>query len=112
MCRKLNVAIFYVLILSLVLTSTARADLVAHWRFDETSGTIAHDASGNGHDGTITGDPKWGGGKIGGALEFNGTGDVVELGAFDVVGPGITIAAWLKPNSLGINDGRVLTKAN
>ena len=112
MCRKLNVAIFYVLILSLVLTSTARADLVAHWRFDETSGTIAHDASGNGHDGTITGDPKWGGGKIGGALEFNGTGDVVELGAFDVVGPGITIAAWLKPNSFGINDGRVLTKAN
>ena len=112
MCRKLIAVIFYFLILSLVLTSTARADLVAHWRFDETSGTIAHDASGNGHDGTITGDPKWGAGKIGGALEFNGTGDVVELGAFDVVGPGITLAGWLKPNSFGINDGRVLTKAD
>ncbi|NQT00475.1 MAG: LamG domain-containing protein [Planctomycetes bacterium] len=112
MCRKLIVVIFSILILSLVLRNTARADLVAHWRLDETSGTIAHDASGNGHDGTIMGEPKWGAGKIGGALEFDGTGDVVELGAFDVVGPGITMAAWLKPNGFGINDGRILTKAN
>jgi len=36
----------------------------------------------------------------------------VELGAFDVVGPGITMAAWLKPNGFGINDGRILTKAD
>jgi len=112
MFRKLNIAIFFVLILSLILTSTTRADLVAHWRLDETSGTIAHDASGNGHDGTITGEPKWGAGKIGGALEFDGSSDVVELGAFDVVGPGITIEAWIKPNSFGITDGRILTKAN
>jgi hypothetical protein len=112
MCRKLIALIFYFLILPLVLTNTARADLVAHWRFDETSGIIAHDASGNGHDGTIIGDPKWGAGKIGGALEFNGTGDVVDLGAFDVVGPGITLAGWLKPNGFGVNDGRVLTKAD
>jgi hypothetical protein len=112
MCRKLNVAVFFVLILSLILTNTAKADLVAHWRLDETSGTIAHDASGNGHDGTIIGEPKWGAGKIGGALEFDGSGDVVDLGAFDVVGPGITLAGWLKPDSFAINDGRVLTKAD
>jgi len=112
MCRKLIAVIFYFLILPLVLTNTTRADLVAHWRFDETSGTIAHDASGNGHDGTIIGEPKWSAGKIGGALEFNGTGDVVDLGAFDVVGPGITLAGWLKPNGFGINDSRVLTKAD
>ncbi|MCP4613575.1 MAG: LamG domain-containing protein [Planctomycetes bacterium] len=112
MCRKLIAVIFYFLMLSLVLTSTTRADLVAHWRFDETSGTIANDASGNGHDGTIIGDPKWGAGKIGGALDLNGTGDLVDLGAFDVVGPGITLVGWLKPNGFGINDGRVLTKAD
>jgi hypothetical protein len=112
MCRKPNVVIFFVLILSILLTKTAEADLVAHWRLDETSGTIAHDSSGNGHHGTITGDPKWGAGKIGGALEFDGSGDVVELGAFDVVGPGITLAGWLKPDGFAINDGRVLTKAD
>jgi hypothetical protein len=36
----------------------------------------------------------------------------VDLGAFDVVGPGITLAGWLKPDSFAINDGRVLTKAD
>ncbi len=86
MRRKLIVVIYFVLILGLVLTSTAKSDLIGLWRFDETSGTIAHDASGNGHDGTIMGDPKWGAGKIGGGLEFDGTDDVVDLGAFDVVG--------------------------
>ncbi|MHC4535151.1 MAG: LamG-like jellyroll fold domain-containing protein [Planctomycetota bacterium] len=109
MCRKLFVVI---VLLTLALTGTVKADLVAHWRLDETSGTIAHDASGNGHDGTITSEPRWGAGKIGGALEFDGTDNVVELGAFDVVGPGITLAGWLKPNSFAINDGRILTKAN
>ena len=109
MCRKRFVVI---VLLGLALTSTVKADLVAHWRLDETSGTIAHDASGNGHDGTITGEPRWGAGKIGGALEFDGTDNVVELGALDVVGPGITMAAWLKPNGFGINDGRILTKAD
>ncbi len=94
------------------MTSAVKADLVGLWRFDETSGTIAHDASGNGHNGTLVGDPRWGPGKIGGALEFDGTDDVVELGAFDVVGPGITLAAWIKPDDFDINDGRIITKAN
>ncbi len=96
----------------LVLTSAAGADLVGLWRFDETSGTIAHDASGNGHDGTLVGDPKWAPGKIGGALEFDGQDDVVEVGAFDVVGPGITLAGWMRPDTFTINDGRVISKAN
>jgi hypothetical protein len=30
---------------------------VAHWKFDEGSGTTAHDGSGNGHDGTLQGSP-------------------------------------------------------
>ena len=112
MRRKVIILVFFVLVPGLVLTSVAKADLVGLWRFDETSGTIAHDASGNGHDGTLVGDPKWGPGKIGGALEFDGTDDVVDLGAFDVVGPGITLAGWIKPDDFDINDGRIITKAN
>ncbi|MHC4204234.1 MAG: LamG-like jellyroll fold domain-containing protein [Planctomycetota bacterium] len=95
-----------------VLTSMAEADLVGLWRFDENSGTIAHDASGNGHDGTLVGDPKWAPGKIGEALDFDGEDDLVELGAFDVIGPGITLAGWIRPDSFAINDGRIITKAN
>jgi hypothetical protein len=112
MCKKMIISISLATLLSFSLTGAAKADLIGLWRFDETSGTIAHDASGNGHDGTLLGGPKWGPGKIGGALEFDGTDDLVELGAFDVVGPGITLAAWIKPYGFNINDGRIITKAN
>ena len=108
MCKKLICLISFIF----VLTSAAEADLVGLWRLDETSGTIAHDASGNGHNGTLIGDPQWAPGKIGGALDFDGEDDVVELGAFDVVAPGITLAGWIRPESFTINDGRVITKAN
>ncbi len=112
MSRKLVCLISFVLVLGLTLTNTASAELVGWWKLDEGSGTTAYDSSGNGHDGTLVGDPMWRPGKIGGALEFDGTDDVVELGAFDVVGPGITLAAWIKPDDFDINDGRIITKAN
>lgn len=35
------------------------AKLISHWAFDEGIGTTAIDSSGNGHDGTIYGDPSW-----------------------------------------------------
>jgi len=108
MCKKLICLISFIG----MLTGAADADLVGLWRLDETSGTIAHDASGNGHDGTLIGDPKWVPGKIGGALDFDGEEDLVELGAFDVIGSGITLAGWIRPESFAINDGRIITKAN
>ena len=33
--------------------------IVASWTFDEGSGEIARDVSGNGHDGAVPGDVKW-----------------------------------------------------
>ena len=68
MCRKL----FFVMVLSLVLTSVANAELVGWWKFDETSGDTAIDSSGNGNDGTLTGTAQWEPvGKLGGALGFD-----------------------------------------
>jgi hypothetical protein len=105
-----------------VLTSAVQADLVALWRLDETSGTIAHDASGNGHDGTLSGGPTWAAGKIGGALAFDGYSDQanhatdpgninwVSVDPFDVAGPGITMAAWIRPDGFDIADARIITK--
>ncbi|MHC4426578.1 MAG: hypothetical protein ACYSYV_10835 [Planctomycetota bacterium] len=53
--------------------------LVAHWRLDETTGNVAHDSAG-GHDGACHGEPLWQptGGKVGGALEFDGRNDYVS----------------------------------
>ena len=46
---------------------------------DEASGTVVVDSSGNGNDGTFVGDPARLPGKIGGALDFDGIDDHVEV---------------------------------
>ena len=68
MCRKLSYLVLFVSVLSFALTGTTKAELVGWWRFDEGSGTIANDSSGNGNDGTFYGDPQWVIGYFGGAL--------------------------------------------
>jgi hypothetical protein len=75
--------------------------MVGWWKFDEISGRTVSDSSGNRCAGTVVGIPKWeqSGGKIGGALVFDG--DRVEIGSerlFDIT-DAITVAAWIKVNA-------------
>jgi hypothetical protein len=42
------------------------AGLVGHWELDETSGTIVHDSSGNGHHGTLLGGLSFDSNSVGG----------------------------------------------
>jgi N-acetylneuraminic acid mutarotase len=71
--------------------------LVGWWKFDEGSGTVAYDSSGNGNDGNLTNGPTWTTGKIGGALNFDGTNDYVKIGASSVFDlQRISISAWVK----------------
>jgi len=96
MSKKLICLACLVLVMSFA--GNASADLVAHWRFDESSGTTAADSSGNGLNGTLEGDPQWVAGAIGGALEFDGD-DYVDFGApevFDFGTEDFTITAWIK----------------
>src|SRR3989344_4660568 len=87
--------------------------LVGHWKFDETSGTVASDSSGNNKTGTLTNGPTWTTGKINSALNFDGTDDYVNLGNMNVSGSGITIAAWVKADSFSSAiDTRFISKAN
>lgn len=53
------------------------AELLVHYTFNETSGTVAADASGNGYDGTIIGTTTWVEGTLGGALQFTGDSGLV-----------------------------------
>ncbi len=90
--------------------------LLGWWRFDEADGNSVADASGNGREGTRIGNPQWrpDGGKIGGALEFDGNGDRVEIGdesAFDVTNA-ITIAAWIKVNTFNQRWQGLVTKGD
>lgn len=54
-------------------------DPVGHWKLDEVQGTTALDSAGT-HNGTLYGNPVWlpTGGKIGGALKFDGKDDYVD----------------------------------
>ncbi|MHC4221846.1 MAG: LamG-like jellyroll fold domain-containing protein, partial [Planctomycetota bacterium] len=71
------------------------ATLVAHWKFDETSGSTAADSSGNGHDATVTGAAWWSGGEIDGSLNFDGADYVtVPPEVFEGISSEITICLW------------------
>ncbi len=58
MPRRLKFWITLIALLALF-TELAAADLVAHWKFDEGTGTTAFDSSGSGNDGTLEGDLQW-----------------------------------------------------
>jgi hypothetical protein len=73
---------------------TSPADPLAWWKFDEESGAVAKDAAGS-HDGEIKGAAVVAG-KLGRALEMNGSDGCVrigELGEFDE----FTLTTWLRP---------------
>ena len=70
--------------------------LIAWWKFDETEGGIAYDSSGNGNDGNLTNAPTWSKGKIGGALSFDGTDDMVRTNLSGSYNEDFTWSAWIK----------------
>ena len=73
--------------------------LVGWWKFDETSGTVAYDSSGNRNDGNLTNGPTWTDGKIGGALSFDGHNDRVKLAHNMINGLiDITVSFWFLEN--------------
>ncbi len=87
--------------------------LVAYWPFNEDVGTVASDASGNGHIGTLTGTvslPVWSSGKLGGAVSF-GAGNNIRV-TFDPITTGTTntISAWIYLSEDCVNYGSILAQ--
>ena len=67
--------------------------LVGYWNFDEGTGSVAHDSSGSGYDGTVNG-ATWTSGKVKSALSFDGfTNDVVTPNI--ALGNSFSISAWV-----------------
>lgn len=108
-------------------TSTAEVSSgrQAHWKFDENTGTSTADATPNGNAGTLATlpagnpGPAWATGRIGSALNFDATDDVVTVGSPSTLdnlvtqgGGGMTITAWIKPTTVGEggNPGRIVHK--
>ena len=98
-----------------VCTQAQDPDLLAWWKFDDGTGTIAVDSSGNGHDGVFIQDPNWVAGKFGSGLLFDGLGgERVSLGGLDIPSGAMTITCWFKANNLDTpgQDPRMVSKAD
>ena len=78
-----------------ILAPAVEDGLVGYWAFEETEGDTASDLSGNGHDGTLMGNPQRVDGYFGGGLEFDGDGDEVNVPFHeDLNQETFTISAW------------------
>ena len=98
----------YLLALGGIKIPESERKLLAWWKLDETDGTEAGDASGNNHFGMLAGGPTWrpSGGKVGGALQFDGVDDYVQTSYTDDL-PVWTVSVWVNspaaPSSEGPN---------
>jgi len=95
-------------------TATPAPGLVAAYGFDEESGTVVSDASGNGNNGTISGATWTTSGKYGNALTFNGTSAFVTINnapSLQLTG-GMTLEAWVYPSSVSSVWQDVIYKGN
>jgi hypothetical protein len=82
--------------------AAAGTGLVAAYSFDEGSGSVVGDSSGNGNAGSASG-TAWAAGKYGNALSFNGTSSFVSVpdsSSLDLTS-GMTLEAWVNPSALG-----------
>ena len=116
MCKNLSYLLSCVIVIGIVLTSSANAELVGWWRFNEGSGDVCNDSSGNGHDGTVLGTPQWGSGPegFGPALVFDPDNcQGVDCGIFDPTnGTGqFSLALWAFWDGTGTFQ-HFLTKSN
>jgi len=85
------------------MTEGGDRSLIAHWKLDETEGSVAHDSA-IGYDGMLNGDPVWepAGGHIDGALRYDGVDDYLRtpriLNPAD--GP-FSVFAWVQGDGPG-----------
>lgn len=104
--RRIGIVVWVLLVIALaglpagVQAQGADDGLVAEWHFDEGSGSIVADSSGNGNDGVIHG-ATWVEGKYGKALSFDGVDDYINCGndgSLKRSNTDFTIEAWIKLN--------------
>ncbi len=87
---------------------------MAAYGFNEGSGTVVTDVSGNGNNGTISGATWTTSGKYGNALIFNGTNALVTINnaASLQLTSGMTLEAWVYPTTVSNKSRDVIYKGN
>jgi len=81
--------------------SVLRSDTIVWYKFNETTGTTASDASGNGNNGTLNGGASFVAGQTTNALSLNGSTGYVSMPSGVVSSlTDFTISAWVNINTL------------
>jgi hypothetical protein len=95
-------------------TPTPPPGLVAAYGFNEGSGTVVTDVSGNGNNGTISGATWTTSGRYGNALSFNGTNALVTINnsASLQLTSAMTLEAWVYPTTVNSEWRDVIYKGN
>lgn len=105
------ILVFIFITANITLGAIDHTKIVGLWLFDESSGEIARDLSGKGHDGKITGAQRVVG-KFGNALEFKGKDFVTVPDAQDFrVGDQFTMQAWFFAKDIS-NWRQIIAKDN
>jgi hypothetical protein len=94
--------------------TVAQGSLVAGWSFDEASGALATDSSGNDNTATLVNGVARGAGNYGGGLAFDGVNDYLSIPnsvSLDVSGTELTLSMWINPQALAGGDSVVLGKS-
>jgi hypothetical protein len=99
--RYLAVPAIFVASLSSVQLETEKSvvarSLVAQYRFDEGSGSLVKDSSGNQQDGAVVGNAEWAPGIRGTAMIFNGVNRVtIPSSTVLNLNQQLTVAAWIR----------------
>ncbi|MDD2802536.1 MAG: hypothetical protein PHE96_13870, partial [Methylococcales bacterium] len=100
--------------------STEGSGPVGYWKFDEGSGVVAYDSSGNINHGILTNfdfnnDSGWKVGKVAGALKFDGTNDYVNVpdnANLDFGSGDFTVAFWIRRDSTSETKGFIAKADN
>jgi hypothetical protein len=107
MCRKKLIYSFLLVCVLGWIPAGAAPKPVGWWKLDDGSGSIAADSVGTA-DGTLVNGPSWVAGKLGGALQFNGS-NAVDLGTtFSAPPANFSISLWANIGAWSTEWGHVL----
>jgi len=82
---------------------------IAYWKLDEGIGNVANDEIGN-YDGTITG-AAWSTDSVSGtSLNFDSSGEIVNMGDRQILTNDFTISTWVKSTNFSTVNGYAVSK--